>query len=726
MSEKKNILNEAVSEIKHIPVGQEFEDLETLWKVIPSNLVPSYTKAFDRKLSDGYTKGTNNYYGDGVYLNVNLPTALKTMRTGGYGDCIIKVKLLGGYQNFLFFDTYVPIIAKLCEKTYGRNQQGNLLSIREQLYAITKNDEIATRYATNSANYFGNNYQKKLWNEGYMVRGMMYNWGGDHPVVLAFNFGDVITCAAAERLDKYNSTVESVKAVLHDTLNDESRRTQSEWFDTIPQMAMMNAKKDNIHYVRCDLDGNIYVPYESKTGARRYNLVRIDEKNPGNPKPEFVFPTDIKFDDIPSLPEKDGSFFFSIDGIPFEGIINHPAINAPVFYFEPDDDYYPFDKIMDAVKLMKQYRQVAEGKTRRKPILEGFSPEMSAAEFVSDGNNRNVFVCAHRDSVAGIFKNGFSRQFANANDFAQNGGALTYGDGQYGTPDINNAANNLSRKTGNKPDGLKYGNVILKCVLIDGFNRFLILDEAQAKRTYGDNWRIFDQIDLLVKDPKDNQELKNFARPYEPLSYRPDSMGRTNHIIFNMFDGGMWGNARMASFRKWTEFFRRNNIRGAVYHGHGDGYCFVCYNFSEIIPIAASYDYGKTWKSNLFDWDRTRERLSFDTDVAQKVGHQFKNVSKFTQRVECNGKVFGITMVKTKDGKSNCVFQDGTPLSPFNFDSPPIISEDGEIEFEYKGFTFRGYISLEGANVPAFYFEPDDDFYPFDRLDDAVNCLQQK
>ena len=603
-----------------------------------------------------------------------------------------------------------------------------MLSIREQLYAITKDERIANTYSTSSAYDFGNRYQKRLWNEGYMVRGMVYEWGGNHPVALAFNFGDVITCAAAEHLDRWNTSKDIVVAKLRNTLDSKSRESQGKWLDTIPQMAMMNARKDNIHYIRCPFDGCVYVPYESRTGGN-YNLVIIDEKNPADPKPRFAFPTDIKFDETPGLPDADGVFYFSVGGVNFEGIIRHPAIDAPAFLFEPEDDYYPLtnDYIKEAVKVLRKNNVAAESVAENGKCLiyEGFSPNMSAAEFISDGNNRNVFVCAHNYSIEGIFKNGFSRQFANANDFAQNRGALTYGDGQYGTPELSNAANNLSTKPGNKPDKLKYGGVILKCVLIDGFNGFLIMDEGMAKRTYGENWRIFDQIDLLVKNPADNKMLKDFSRPYERLSYVPDPTGRTNHIIYHMFDGGMPVQERMKSFNKWTQFFRRNGIRGAVYHGAGDGFCFVCYNFSEVVPFAASFDHGKTWTSNLFDWERTRNRLSFDTDVAQKVGHKFKNVSKFAQKVECNGEVFGITFVTTKDGKSNCVFQDGTQLSPFNFDDVPEISEDGEIEFTYKGYNFVGVISHKDAHIPAFYFEPDEDYYPFDKLDDAVEFLKK-
>ena len=180
----------------------------------------------------------------------------------------------------------------------------------------------------------------------------------------------------------------------------------------------------------------------------------------------------------------------------------------------------------------------------------------------------------------------------------------------------------------------------------------------------------------------------------------------------------MHGSTRMASINKWTNFFRRNNIRGAVYRGSGDGFCFVCYNFSEVIPIAASYDYGKTWTSNMFDWERTRNRLSFDNDVAQKVGHLFKRVSPFPQKVKCNGKVFGLTLVETRNGKFNFVLSDsGEKLSSVDFDSEPIVDQEtGEIEFEYRGKKFYGVVSLEGYDVPAFWSNQYETWYTFDKL----------
>jgi hypothetical protein len=606
-------------------------------------------------------------------------------------------------------------------ETYGRTD----MNVHDQILFITGDEKAADKFGGYYVEYrrewndpdpgsFGKSMQSAIRRyTGKNIRGIVYPWG--EIAVLAFNFGDALIFRMAENLPSH-ATPDYVRERFVEVYDDIAD-AQLNRFDTVTQMEMLDAETENMPWTRCKADGCIYIPYKKK-GKNVYNLVRIDEDEPVDSMPTFVLPTNLRLDHEPDVPDDEGIFTFYVGGQRFWGIVNVPGYNVPAFWNDVEGQWFEFRLFNDYLKTIS--KRVAENviPINRKMISESFSPEMSAAEFVSDESNRNVFVCAHKYSVEGIFQNGFSRQFANANDFRQNGGALTYGDGQYGTPELANAANNLSRKPGDKPDGLKYGNVILKCVLIDGFNRFLILDEPMAKRVYGEKWRIFDQIDLLVTDPKDNQELKNFARPYESLSYYPDKSGRTNHIIFHMFDGGMPMNVRMASISKWTEFFRRNNIRGAVYRGAGDGFCFVCYNFSEVVPISASFDYGKTWTSNLFDWERTRNRLSFDNDITQKVGHKFKRVSLFSQKVQCNGKVFGLTLVETKNGKFNLVLsQTGEKLSSVDFDSEPVVNQEtGEIEFEYKGKTFYGTVSLEGYDVPAFWSNKYEMWFTFDKL----------
>jgi hypothetical protein len=299
-----------------------------------------------------------------------------------------------------------------------------------------------------------------------------------------------------------------------------------------------------------------------------------------------------------------------------------------------------------------------------------------------------------------------------------NNNALTYGDGQYGTPSFKNAADNLSRKADSKPDGLKYGDAIVKCVLLDGFHNFLIFDQTMAEKVYGANWDILSQIErILGNNQQAKRELEYFIRPYlGPNLYNPDKdpNHRTTNVIYNMFkdkDG----------FKKWTNFFREHGIRGSVYHGHGDGFCFVCYNFSEVIPYEVTFDRGQTWHKDQFDWERVKERMQYNNDVVQKVGHLYKHVSVFSKKVICNGKIFGLTNVETKNGKFNFVFNDtGKKISPIDFDEEPIVNEEnGELEFVCHGQTFYGTVSLEGYGIPAFWSQQYGTWYPFENLNDV-------
>ena len=300
-----------------------------------------------------------------------------------------------------------------------------------------------------------------------------------------------------------------------------------------------------------------------------------------------------------------------------------------------------------------------------------------------------------------------------------NGGALTYGDGQYGSVSLDNAANNLARKTDyGKSDGKKYGSVIIKCVLMGSFYNFLIFDENLAKYIYKDKWQIMDQIDHIVKDPAARDELKNFVRPYLGRAlYNPsqDPMSRTNHVLFSMFSS-------QNGFRRWTNFFRQNGIRGGVYHGHGDGYCFVCYNYSDVIPVAYSTDYGNSWKDDKFDFEAAKERSFKDPDAAARFGHKFKGMDSATPiLVNSEGKKFSVTVVQTLNGKYNILNNHtGNKVSPIDFDERPTISTEGEFQFSVGGRMFYGIYNHELAQIPAFWDPNENDWFPFNELKEHI------
>jgi hypothetical protein len=132
------------------------------------------------------------------------------------------------------------------------------------------------------------------------------------------------------------------------------------------------------------------------------------------------------------------------------------------------------------------------------------------------------------------------------------GNVMAYGDGVYSTFSVENARSLI---------GSRYGDVILQLKLIGGFDRFLIFDRNLARKYYGDNWQIIDQLKTMV--PEDIAE-KLYSR---------------------------YGNCETSYARHAIEY----KIRGAVYPWGGCT-AVLPYDFSSTIPYAASYDYGKTFK----------------------------------------------------------------------------------------------------------------------------------
>lgn len=733
---KEKQINEALEELKHIPTGKDFSDLDTLYKTIPSNQLDSYIHAFDRKLSAGYNGQGKDCYGKGVYLTFNLESAISLAGRWNYGDCIIMVKLLGGFKNYVFFNAdRNSLIRDLLIKTYGKP-----LDVYGQLLAITGDEQIARQYATSSADYFGNHCLSEIRRRGYNIRGTVY-WWGHMPVALPFNFGDVITCAAATGVDN-NMSVNDVKSKMRGVLDDKSRQTQSEWMDVVPQLEMLDAKDVNAHYKRCAADGGCYVKYERRGGGY-YNLVKLDDSHPADPRPTFVIPSNVRLTETPSYPDKNGNFSFKADGIEWAATVYHTTAKCPAFWSRTLENWFLFSDYKSVLDVEKRVNssendepqtEVAENKQY---LREAFSSDMTAADFFAK-NTCVVYSCTHKEFVKGIFDNGFSRQYANDNDKNHNGGQLFYGDGVYGSVTLGNGTFNDIRGDNSKmqnagaiylstypdwgkSDNLKYGGVILKCLLLGGWRNFLIFDERLAKAVYKDNWTIEGQIQQIIgkKNPEAALYLEKGLRAYGNFHYNVNSSdSRTTQNIRGIFQ---------SDFKKWTEFFRKYGIRGCVYHGGNDGYAFVCYNYSEVVPVAASYDHGSTWTNKDFDFGRTKERLEFDNDPVSKWGHMFSKMSKFSKKITCNDKSFGVTQVVTKDGKYNLFINNlGKKVSKFDFDAEPSISLNGSIRFKYRGYDLQGTICHEIAGIPAFWFTPTETWYSFDDLDNVINAYEQQ
>ena len=700
---KRDFLNEAIDELRKLPSSKEMGNIPSIYKVIKQGDVDSFVKSGMIRQLAGGEEDRNNVYGEGVYAHITLESAIKLAQreSNFYGDVVLEMKLLGGYEGFVMYGGSRNI-DNLIIKTYGRN-----MSVEEQLYAITKDHAFAKKWARYDPRSFGN-AQKSLRREGYNIRGMVYEWGLYY-AILPFIFSDAIPFATAKVWSSTNVGNIQFRTVYNDKQNKEIAGN----FDPIAQLDMINAEYSRASVVRVAIDDNLYCVIKSnKTGG--YNIVKIDEDNVINPRPKYIIPKNIYLSERPTAPDtENGQFMFSYMGINFYGTVCHEVAKIPAFWNEIENDWCEFKDLEDCVKQMRG----GDGTKVAESLNEEIT-DLTKEDFLN-GKKRIVYVCAHTSDVDAIFKNGFSRQFANNNDYMHNGGALTYGDGQYGSVSLDNAANNLSRKTDyGKSDGKKYGSVIIKCVLMGSFYNFLIFDEDLAKYIYKDKWQIMDQIDHIVKDPAARNELKNFVRPYLGRAlYNPsqDPMSRTNHVLFSMFSS-------QNGFRKWTNFFRQNGIRGGVYHGHGDGYCFVCYNYSDVIPVAYSTDYGKSWKDDKFDFDAAKERSFKDPDAASRFGHKFKGMDSATPvLVNCGGKKFSVTVVQTLNGKYNILNNHtGDKVSPIDFDERPTISTEGEFQFLVGGRMFYGIYNHELAQIPAFWDPNENDWFPFNELKDHI------
>ena len=700
---KRDFLNEAIDELRKLPSSKEMGNIPSIYKVIKQGDVDSFVKSGMIRQLAGGEEDRNNVYGEGVYAHITLESAIKLAQreSNFYGDVVLEMKLLGGYEGFVMYGGSRNI-DNLIIKTYGRN-----MSVEEQLYAITKDHAFAKKWAKYGPSSLGK-AQKSLRREGYNIRGMVYEWG-QYYAILPFIFSDAIPFATAKVWSSTNVGNIQFRTVYNDKQNKEIAGN----FDPIAQLDMINAEYSRASVVRVAIDDNLYCVIKSnKTGG--YNIVKIDEDNVINPRPKYIIPKNIYLSERPTAPDtENGQFMFSYMGINFYGTVCHEVAKIPAFWNEIENDWCEFKDLEDCVKQMRG----GDGTKVAESLNEEIT-DLTKEDFLN-GKKRIVYVCAHTSDVDAIFKNGFSRQFANNNDYMHNGGALTYGDGQYGSVSLDNAANNLSRKTDyGKSDGKKYGSVIIKCVLMGSFYNFLIFDEDLAKYIYKDKWQIMDQIDHIVKDPAARNELKNFVRPYLGRAlYNPsqDPMSRTNHVLFSMFSS-------QNGFRKWTNFFRQNGIRGGVYHGHGDGYCFVCYNYSDVIPVAYSTDYGKSWKDDKFDFDAAKERSFKDPDAASRFGHKFKGMDSATPvLVNCGGKKFSVTVVQTLNGKYNILNNHtGDKVSPIDFDERPTISTEGEFQFLVGGRMFYGIYNHELAQIPAFWDPNENDWFPFNELKDHI------
>ena len=205
---KRDFLNEAIDELRKLPSSKEMGNIPSIYKVIKHGDIDSYVKSGMIRQLAGGEDGRNDVYGEGVYAHITLDSAIRlSHRESYYGDTVLEMKLLGGYEGFVMYGGSRNI-DDLIIKTYGRK-----MSVEEQLYVITKDYTFAKKWARYDPRSFGK-AQKSLRREGYNIRGMVYEWGLYY-VVLPFVFSDAIPFATARVWDNTNVGNIQFKTVYH-------------------------------------------------------------------------------------------------------------------------------------------------------------------------------------------------------------------------------------------------------------------------------------------------------------------------------------------------------------------------------------------------------------------------------------------------------------------------------------------------------------------------------
>lgn len=292
---------------------------------------------------------------------------------------------------------------------------------------------------------------------------------------------------------------------------------------------------------------------------------------------------------------------------------------------------------------------------------------------------RSLYQVAFKDRLKSIFRNGFSIQFAST------AGGNFYCTGLYSTFKLDSTIDNLRRH----PD---YGDCILKFG-IESFDRFLIYNKKIAMETYGENYSIEKQLDILFKDyPEKLQYIKN----HHSYGYivNTDIGGYSSNKVQEFLK--MMGGMLCACDKQLEEY----DIRGFIFHGANDGYVCIIRDYKSIIPLVYSEDGGKTWKDDLFT-ETTIDNSAKSKDPIRFLGKEYVNYIDPKFYTEENG----WWLVRRKSDKRYNLINDETKefMLPIWFISASKVDENGfsmvkTDEGEKKYVNEYGIYSLPNQN----------------------------
>lgn len=302
-----------------------------------------------------------------------------------------------------------------------------------------------------------------------------------------------------------------------------------------------------------------------------------------------------------------------------------------------------------------------------------------------------VYQITDRRNLPSIFKNGFDREFTGSK------AGNMYGPGVYSTYRLSSSNDNVKK-------GI-YGDTFIKMLVLSKFKDFLIYDKTVALRTYGkDGWRIESQLMKFFG----SEECAKMRKSGVWRLITSDMIGRTAEYAYNV-----WRNFG-------DEYLIKHGVAGFIFLGGHDGYVSVIRDFKNVLPIAYSVDFGKTWRNDLFTQD-TVDTIFYNVDGRTFYG---KDVDKYTNTKDnksaLNRRINDFIMVQ-KGNKYNFLDVNHNELSPYiDFDAASPIRNNGmsyvvinDPKFvEVTGEPFEGYVSKFGVHDD----EDIEDFTPWDEF----------
>ena len=136
---KRDFLNEAIDELRKLPSSKEMGNIPSIYKVIKQQFVDSFIKSGMIRQLAGGEDNTNNAYGEGVYAHITLDSAIRLgqRESYSYGDVVLEMKLLGGYEGFVMYggnrdidNLIIKTLKEVAEK-YGQPRKSELVGMEE-------------------------------------------------------------------------------------------------------------------------------------------------------------------------------------------------------------------------------------------------------------------------------------------------------------------------------------------------------------------------------------------------------------------------------------------------------------------------------------------------------------------------------------------------------------------------------------------------------------------